>query len=134
MIWVKITDEVRKKIIADYVDCENYSAVSRKYGISRTTVSNIVKSDGTICEKLHRKKEENTQSVIEYMGNKNSAVCELIDLYLDKLVSPQKMEKATLSQIATALGIVIDKFTAIRSESENREGGVILMPDVKDTS
>lgn len=131
---MKLTDEVRKKIIADYVDCENYSAVARKYGVSRTTVSNIVNNDSAICEKLHRKKEGNTQSVLEYMDSKKDAVCELIDLYLGELVSPAKTEKATLAQIATALGIVIDKFTAVKADNGSSEQGVVLMPEVSDTS
>ena len=54
VVQVKLTDEMRKKIIADYVDCENYSAVARKYGVSRTTVSNIVNNDSAICEKLKK--------------------------------------------------------------------------------
>ena len=131
---MKLTDEMRKKIIADYVDCENYSAVARKYGVSRTTVSNIVNNDSAICEKLHRKKDENTQSVLEYMDSKKDAVCELIDLYLGELVSPVKTEKATLAQIATALGIVIDKFTAVKADNGSSEQGVVLMPEVSDTS
>lgn len=131
---MKLTDEMRKKIIADYVDYENYSAVARKYGVSRTTVSNIVNNDSAICEKLHRKKEENTQSVLEYMDSKKDAVCELIDLYLGELVSPAKTEKATLAQIATALGIVIDKFTAVKANNDSSEQGVVLMPEVSDTS
>lgn len=131
---MKLTDEMRKKIIADYVDCENYSAVARKYGVSRTTVSNIVNNDSAICEKLHRKKDENTQSVLEYMDSKKDAVCELIDLYLGELVSPVKTEKATLAQIATALGIVIDKFTAVKANNGSSEQGVVLMPEVSDTS
>ena len=131
---MKLTDEMRKKIIADYVDCENYSAVARKYGVSRTTVSNIVNNDSAICEKLHRKKEGNTQRVLEYMDSKKDAVCELIDLYLGELVSPAKTEKATLAQIATALGIVIDKFTAVKADNGSSEQGVVLMPEVSDTS
>lgn len=134
VIQVKLTDEMRKKIIADYVDCENYSAVARKYNVSRTTVSNIVNGDSAICEKLHRKKEENTKNVLEYMSDKNDAVCELIDLYLNELVSPEKMKKATLNQMATALGIVIDKFTAVKAEGGNGEQGVVLMPEASDTS
>ncbi len=129
---MKLTDELRKKIIADYIDSENYSTVARKYNISRTTVSNVVNSDSAICEKLHRKKEENIKNVLEYMGEKNNAVCELIDLYLKELVSPEKLEKATLSQIATTLGIIIDKFTAVQSEKDNGGQGVIIMPMVMD--
>ena len=68
------------------------------------------------------------------MDTKKDAVCELIDLYLGELVSPAKTEKATLAQIATALGIVIDKFTAVKANNVSGEQGVVLMPEVSDTS
>lgn len=128
---MKVTDELKKKIIADYVDCENYSAVAKKYKLSRTTVTNIVKNDTETGEKLQVKKEQNSKDVLEYMDGKKEAVCELIDVYLRELISPDKLNKATLSQIATALGIVIDKFTAVKEASSNNgEQGVILMPEV----
>lgn len=131
---MKVTDELKKKIVADYVDCENYSAVAKKYKLSRTTVTNIVKSDTETGEKLQEKKEQNSKDVLEYMDGKKEAVCELIDVYLRELISPDKLDKATLSQIATALGIVIDKFTAVKANNGSSEQGVVLMPEVSDTS
>lgn len=126
---MKLTDAEKKQLTADYIECKNYSAVARKYGVSRTTVANIVKSDNEICEKLQQKKEENAKNVLEYMGEKGEKVCTLINLYLDELSSPERLEKATISQIATAMGIIIDKFTNIQAESVKDEG-VIIMPEV----
>lgn len=113
---MKLNDELKKKIIADYIECENYSAVARKYNISRQTVANVVNGDKEFSEKLHQKKEENKKNVIEYMGDKGCEVCSLIDVYLAELASEDKIKRASLIQIATALGIVIDKFTVEKSQ------------------
>lgn len=126
---MRLDDETKNKIIADYVDCGNYTAVAKKYGVSRQTVMKIVKSDSVINEKLHRKKEENVKNVIEYMGSKSEAVCELLDLYLKDLMSPEKRKKATIAQIATAMGILIDKFT-VQSVSNEENSGVVMLAEV----
>lgn len=105
----RLTDKQRKKIIADYIDCGNYSAAAKKNGVSRTTVKNIIASDSESCEKLHRKKEQNTADILAYMESRKDAVCGILELYLDALTAPEKIEKATLPQIATSMGILIDK-------------------------
>lgn len=130
----RLTDIEKKKIIADYVECENYSEAARKNDVSRYAVKKIVRENGDISEKIRIKKEENTKDVLAYMGEKSEYVCGLIDTYLDALQDPYKIEKASVIQIATALGIVIDKFTAVSkddraleklSEVMDKIGGVI---------
>ena len=60
----KITDRQRKKIIADYVQLENYSAVARLHGVTRNTVKAIVLADKETAEKCRLKKAENTVAVL----------------------------------------------------------------------
>ena len=45
------------------------------------------------------------------MDSKKDAVCLIIDRYLKALLDEDKIEKATTSQLTTALGTLIDKFT-----------------------
>ncbi len=128
----RLTDKERKKIIADYIDCGNYSAAAKQNGVSRTTVKNIVDADGESCEKLHRKKEQNTADILEYMESRRDAVCGILALYLDALTDPEKIEKATLPQIATSMGILIDKFAAVdRRDGGQETQGVVLLPAVE---
>lgn len=103
------TDKQKKQIIADYVELENYSAVGRMHGVSDVTVRNIVKADKKTSEKIERKKEENTRDVLAFMETRRDKVCEIIDLGLELL--PEKLKGANAVQIATVLGIIIDKFT-----------------------
>ena len=45
------------------------------------------------------------------MEKKRDKVCEIIDTYLEQLLDPEKLERSTIQQVATTLGILIDKFT-----------------------
>lgn len=126
---MKLTDRQKKKIIADYVECQNYSAVARRHKVSRTTVKNVVDADTETCKKLHEKKEENTQSILEYMDSKAEDVKEIIGLLLSDLKDDGKRKRAGLMQTATTLGIIVDKFTADREQDQHDEPGIVIMPE-----
>lgn len=116
----KITDRQRKKIIADYVQLENYSAVARLHGVTRNTVKAIVLADKETAEKCRLKKAENTVAVLEHMSRQKDRVCGLLDRLIDAMDDPVKMDCSTLPQLATALGILVDKYTA----DEARTNGI----------
>jgi transposase-like protein len=107
----RLTDEQKKKIVADYIECGSYRATARKNGVSDGTVRKIVSEDTDILQKFAQKKEENTLDMLAYMDSRKEQAQGVIDIYLQALADPEKLENATLSQIATALGIVVDKFT-----------------------
>lgn len=48
--------------------------------------------------------------MLAYMDSRKEQAQGIIDKYLEKLADPHKLENATISQIATAMGIVVDKF------------------------
>ena len=109
----RLTDKKKKKIIADYVQLQSYRAAARQNGVSDATVRKIVKGDPESSQKCALKKEENAQDMLSYMDSKKERVQELIDVYLGVLTDPEKLEGATLQQITTALGTLIDKWTVI---------------------
>ena len=114
-----LTDRQKKKIIADYLQTESYRATARLNKVSDRTVKRVVQQDGDFAQKAEQKKAENTADMLRYMESRRAQAQEAIDVYLhaltapDKveLTAPDKVEAATLSQIATALGILIDKWT-----------------------
>lgn len=116
----RLTDKQKKKIIADYLQLESYNAVAKIHGISRQTVKNVVESDTESRQKLQQKKEENTASILAYMTNQKGKVCGLLDRLIEAMDNPEKMNNSTLPQIATALGILVDKYTM----DENKTGGI----------
>ena len=107
----KITDSKKNKIIADYVQTKNYSETARMNGVSDVTVRKITMEDPSTLNLLEQKKEEDFADVIKYMDSKKDVVCGIIGTYLSVLTDAEKLEKASLQQIATSLGIIIDKFT-----------------------
>lgn len=109
----RITDRKRKKIIADYIELGSYNAVAKLNGVSNHTVKRIVLDAPEISEKIQQKKDENTSDILTYMDSKRKIVCEIISKGLDVLNDPEKLKEATPAQITTALGTLIDKWTAI---------------------
>ena len=115
----RLTDKQKKKIIADYVEIGSYNAVAKLHGVTRQTVKNVVTADTGIGQLLQQKKEENTADILSYMEEKRSVVCEILGKGLDILNDPEKLREATPSQITTALGTLIDKWSMITNKPQD---------------
>lgn len=109
----RLTDRRKKKIVADYLETESYNATAKKNGVCGQTVRRIVEESQGITEKLKQKKNENTADVLAYMESQRGLVCEIIGKGLAALNEPDKLAEATPAQITTAVGTLIDKWTAI---------------------
>lgn len=109
----RLTDKQKKKIIADYVQLQNYTKTAKLNDVAESTVRKIVKNNPDCANQCDIKKEQNTQDMLSYMESKKERVQEIIDVYLGALTDPEKLEGATLQQITTALGTLIDKWTVI---------------------
>lgn len=108
----RLTDRQKKKIIADYVQLGSYNATAKANGVSLNTVKKIVQGNAEIAEMCNRKKDENTADILAYMESKRNAVCDIIEVGL--AVLPDKIQTAkSASEVTTALGTLIDKFTAL---------------------
>ena len=109
----RLTDRQKKKIIADYLETESYNATAKKNGVCGQTVRRVVEESHGITENLKKKKEETTADILAYMESQRKVVCEIIGKGLMELNKPEKLALATPAQITTALGTLIDKWTAI---------------------
>ena len=107
----KISDKQHKAMIAMFADCQNYSLVAKAFGVSPSTVRRHLVGDAETAKKVQQKKEENTAAILQYMGKQKKQVCGILDVLLNALDDPDKIANATLPQIATALGIIIDKYS-----------------------
>lgn len=116
----RLTDKQKKKIIADYMAVESYNAVAKMNGVSKDTVKRIIQNCEDFAQKAQQKKEENSHDILAYMESKKDIVCEILGKGLDALNGPDKLAEATPAQITTALGTLIDKWTAL---NEKREAG-----------
>lgn len=106
-----IPDSKKKLIIADYIECGNYSAVARKHKVSKDTVRRYVRNNGEVAQKAQEKKEQNTIDMLEYMDGKKQDAMKFIDLALEEMMQPDKLKRSSVQALATSLGIIVDKFT-----------------------
>ena len=106
----RLTDKQKKKIVADYLEQQSYSAVARMNGITHQTVKRVVQESSDFNEKLQQKKAENTADILAYMESQRGLVCEIIGKGLAVLNDEEKLREATPAQITTALGTLIDKW------------------------
>ncbi len=109
---IRLSDKQKKKVIADYIELGSYNAAARKNGISNKTAKAIVCEDPEFAQTSQRKKDKNAAEIIDYMDTKKQMVCRIIDRYLTEMLDEQKIKRASVLQLATTMGIIIDKFTA----------------------
>ena len=110
-VVAKLTDRQRKFAIADYAECGNYSAVGRKYGVSKNTIRKLVQGEPKLTEIADIKKEQNTLDMIEYLDSKKGMAQSVVDACLRGMLDPERLSEASLKELATVMGITIDKFT-----------------------
>lgn len=131
---MRLSDKEKKKIIAAYSECGNYSAVARKHHVSRTTVKNLVEKHPETYRRFEEKQEQNTKDILAHMDEKRELVCDFIDLYLNELTNRDKLEKANLKEISMTFGIVVDKFTRAKEAIQEKEGSehekIIIIDDI----
>lgn len=109
----RLTDQQKKKIVADYIQLGSYNATAKINGCSLNTVKKIVQSNAEVAEICNQKMRENTTDILEYMESQKRVVCEIIGKGLTALNDPVKLAEATPNQITTALGTLIDKWAMI---------------------
>lgn len=109
----RLTDRQKKKIIADYVELESYNAVAKKNNVTHQTVKRVVSASPEFTKIAQLKKEENTADVKAYMEEHKDLVCSFLGLGLNALNDPDKIDGASLTQITTAMGTLIDKWALI---------------------
>lgn len=116
-----IDDRTRKRIVADYIECGNYSAVARKYKCSVDSVRRYVAKNKDVARKAKEKKEQNTADMLAYMDGKKQDAMKFIDLALEEMMKPEKLKKSSVQSLATSLGIIVDKFTPTAQTDKSLE-------------
>lgn len=107
----KLTHDQNIAIVADRASGMSLRAIAKKYNVSTYYVKKAIEGAGDISQKITQKKEESVKTVLEYMEGKTADVCGIIDRYMEALLAEDKIATASAPQIATVIGILIDKFT-----------------------
>ena len=128
MAGAKLTDKQKKKIIADYIETQNYAETARMNNISKEGARLIVNQDKErTCQKLTEKKEENTKDILKYMDEIYDKQKSIIDLSLSAL--QEKLKKpdmfTNVRDIAMVYGVIFDKalkYKEVQRMNGNTEG------------
>ena len=122
----KLTDKEKQKIVADYVETQNYSETARMNKVTDKTVKRVVTNNSDVLKKVEQKKEENTQSTIEYMQTQHESKKRILDKILKAI--EKKVDNidmfTNIKDLATAYGIILDKelkFIEMQRGSANNE-------------
>lgn len=115
----KLTDKQHKKIIAMYADCQNYSQVARKFGVSVNTIKRHVNGDPKAAKLVNEKKEQNTKDMISFLDEQKTSAQEFILMAMEALKDPDKLNRTGAQALATAMGIIIDKFMPAEKKDQN---------------
>ena len=135
MSRVKLTDKQKKKIIADYIETQNYSETARRNGISDKTVKRLLSNEENkdVVEKVEQKKEENTINLLDEMDNTKNKRIKLLSKMIDKM--DDKLEKldafTNVKDLSMAYGIMIDKelkFAEINKYKQDNDLLIISIP------
>ena len=107
----RLNDQQRKKIIADYIETQNYLETARRNGVSDFTVKATVNKNKETSKKLEQKKIENTQTTLEYMQTQHETKKRILDKLLKGIeVKASDIDMFTnVKDLATAYGIILDK-------------------------
>lgn len=113
-----LTDREKKKIIADYAEIGSYNAVAKKHKRSWTTIKQVVESGPDTMKKCEQKREENMRDVLAWMDARKDTACGVLDKLLTAMSNDEIIGRSTINQIATAFGIVMDKFALVQGDSQ----------------
>lgn len=105
-----LTDKQKKAMIADKASGMSFRKVAEKYGVSVYAVQLAVKNDPLFTQKITEKKEANTLDMLEFLNLQKGQAQETVKNILEAINDPDKLARTNPRDLATALGIIIDKF------------------------
>ena len=117
----KLSDRQRKQIIAEYVAGDgkiSQQKLAEKYNVSRQAISLILQNNEA-CEKLRKKKEQNTLSMLEWLDEQKETAQSLIKKILDS--SEKNIDDACLRDKMGALKILSDVFLQVNNSSKSEK-------------
>lgn len=119
-------------IVAHRVASGSQAETARAFGISSKTVARVLASRPDLVAAARAKKDVEAATMAEYLEQSRAQAQAFIGKALKALADDEKISKATLVQIATAIGIVIDKWGTSKLDAAPQvRGGVIEIPAVQ---
>lgn len=114
----RLSDRDIKAMIALYIEGESMRSLSRRFHVAASTVKRAIDRSEGVVERAREKQEANTLEMLAFMDSRKQKAQSFIDQCFESLQDEEKFQKASLQQIATSLGIIVDKFTSIQKSDE----------------
>ena len=127
----KKVDEQTRAMIVAALTVESAENVAKAFHVNPSTVHRIRNSEPMLRELASQKKELAIQSMDVFMERMQTQAQEFVQKALVAISSDAKLEAATLSQIATAMGIVIDKWGKVQAAADEAQSGVVMLAPIK---
>ena len=108
---MKIDAQMMEKLYSDYKISNNFKSVAEKNNVSVYMVKKAV-------ARFSMLNKEARDDVISYIDTKRKDACDFINKCLSIMADDDKLSKASVNQIASAMGIVIEKFTKNLSKDD----------------
>ena len=106
----RLTDKQKKQIIADRVKGASLGDLAKKYHVAKSTILRVVNRDPETERRATAKKEQNTLDMLAYMDAEKGRAQKLLSQIIEALGDPEKLARANVRDLATAYGIIADKF------------------------
>lgn len=65
------------------------------------------------------KQIEAKKTILEYLDEKKIDIFRIIDRYIEQLGNPEKIERASIRQLATAFGFLVDKCVLVENSNKD---------------
>lgn len=132
----KIDDATAAAIVAAYNELHSYNKVAEQFGISKSTAIRVYRRtvNTDTGKRVEEAQKKNADDIIAFLESQSEKACKIIETYMNALLDPERLDRASPNQVSTALGTVIDKFLLAKSllkDGQNNSGGVIVLPEVK---
>ena len=121
----KLSDKQKKQIIADRVGGLSLRKIASKYHVSEPTIRRVLKNNPEVTQRVADKKEQNPLDMLEFLNLQKGQAQETVKNILEAINDPEKLARTNPRDLATALGIIIDKFlnnTPTRAASVQDDG------------
>lgn len=128
----KVTDTATiAAVIAYHQQGASIKATAEAFGVSRSTVQKALRDHPEMVKLAEAKQAAASETMDAFLEASRSQAQAFIAKALVALADDDKISKATLVQIATAIGIVIDKWGDRKLDAAPEvRGGVIEIPAV----
>lgn len=120
----RLTDKQKKRIIADRVNGMTFRKLAEKYDVSLRTIQRVLDGNEEVVQRATQKKEENTLDMLAFLESCKGDAQAFIKLAMKHLQDDKKLERTGIQAIATAMGIVIDKY--IQNVPQTAQGNALL--------